>query len=145
MTWTVDVDGQPWSFSNHHGLDSAGEDNFDSHKYEYNRMLLSVYTVCTPGNPPPPGRGLTPGHHQATLQGTLEHADITLPPLSVEFELSCAPPATDAGTGDDDVTDGGTGDADPIRGPSSDGCTQAGGGLTVLGLLATLKLWRRKT
>ncbi|WP_233610112.1 hypothetical protein [Corallococcus sp. AB049A] len=146
MTWTVEVDGQPWSFSNHHGLDSTGADHFDSHKYEYNRQLLSLYTVCTPGNPPPPGRGLTPGRHRATLQGTLERANLTLPPLSVDFELSCASPATDGGPGDDGgVTDGGIpGDADPIRGPSSDGCTQAGGGLTVLGLLATLRLWRRR-
>ncbi|GMT98705.1 hypothetical protein KH5H1_28240 [Corallococcus caeni] len=141
--WTVEVDGQPWSFSNHHGLTSAGADNYESHRYEYNRPLLFLYTVCTPGNPSPPGLGLTPGRHQATLRGTLEHADITLPPLSVDFELTCATQSVDAGTPDGGTgEDGGTPDADPISSPSKGGCTQAGGGLTVLGLLATLRLWR---
>lgn len=141
--WTVEVDGQPWSFSNHHGLTSAGADNYASHQYEYNRQLLFLYTVCTQYNPPPPGLGLTPGRHQATLQGTLEHADLTLPPLSVDFELTCATQSVDAGTPDGGTAeDGGTPDADPISSPSKGGCTQAGGGLTVLGLLATLRLWR---
>ncbi|RKG69684.1 hypothetical protein D7V80_08090 [Corallococcus sp. CA054B] len=134
MRWEVEVDGQPWSFSNHHGLSSTGEDNPDSHKYEYNRQLLALYTVCTAYNPPPPNRGLTPGLHQATLRGTLEHADLTLPPLSVDFELRCADGGTDVV--EDPV------DEDPLHSPSKNGCTQAGGGLTVLGLLATLRLWR---
>ncbi|RKH18536.1 hypothetical protein D7V77_34060 [Corallococcus sp. CA041A] len=141
--WAVEVDGQPWSFANHHGLTSTGEDNPDSHKYEYNRQLLFLYTVCTTYNPPPPGLGLTPGSHRATLRGTLEHADITLPPLSVDFELRCATPCMSGG-----CSDGGTDvvedpeDEEPIKNPSKSGCTQAGGGLTVLGLLATLRLWR---
>ncbi|QAT87934.1 hypothetical protein EJ065_6405 [Corallococcus coralloides] len=141
--WAVEVDGQPWSFANHHGLTSTGEDNPDSHKYEYRRQLLSLYTVCQAYNPPPPNMGLTPGRHQATLKGTLEHADLTLPPLSVDFELRCPSRCMAAG-----CADGGTGvlgdpvDEDPLQSPSKSGCTQAGGGLTVLGLLATLRLWR---
>ncbi|MHA7633721.1 hypothetical protein [Corallococcus sp. M7] len=141
--WAVEVDGQPWSFANHHGLTSTGEDNPDSHKYEYRRQLLSLYTVCKEYNPPPPNMGLTPGRHQATLKGTLEHADVTLPPLSVDFELRC--PTACMGGG---CADGGTDvvgdpvDEDPLHGPSKNGCAQAGGGLTVLGLLATLRLWR---
>jgi hypothetical protein len=136
--WTVEVDGQPWSFGNHHGLTSTGADNASTHLYEYTRQLLFLYTVCTSYNPPPPGPGLTPGRHRATLQGTLERANLTLPPLSVDFELGCAARPVDGGTG----TDGGPVDEDPIRDPAKSGCTQAGGGLAVLGLLATLRLWR---
>ncbi|RKH67455.1 hypothetical protein [Corallococcus aberystwythensis] len=142
VRWEVEVDGQPWSFSNHHGLTATGTDNYESHRYEYNRPLLFLYTVCTPYNPAPPGLGLTPGRHQATLKGTLERANLTLPPLSVDFELSCATQSVDAGTPDGGSTgdDGGTPNKEPT--PSKGGCTQTGGGLTVLGLLATLRLWR---
>ncbi|MFB1481646.1 hypothetical protein [Corallococcus sp. RDP092CA] len=138
--WTVEVDGQPWSSSNHHGLTSKGEDNPDSHLYEYNRQLLFLYSACTWSDPPPPGEGLSPGRHQATLRGTLEQADLALPLLSVDFELGCRRCLSGG------CADGGPIDPAPLPlpEPSSDGCTQAGGGLTVLGLLAALRLSRRR-
>ena len=156
------MDGQPWSSGNHHALTATGDDNLDSHKYEYNRRLFPLHglqavqpAAAQPGRHarPPPGHA----------PGVLEHASITLPPLNVDFELRCGGclaagcadgcpdiyDPDDGGTGDGGVPDGGIRDGgprdvDPIRDTSRDGCTQAGGGLTVLGLLTTLRLWRRR-
>ncbi|WP_267558064.1 hypothetical protein [Corallococcus sp. BB11-1] len=130
--WTVQVDGAPWSYAKHGGVTATGEENFDTRLYEYNRRLLFLYTVCEALQPQFPNTGLAPGRHRATLQGTLEHANLTLPPLEVDFELSCDPKPVEPKP------------VEPGSPSSGGGCTQAGGGLTALGLLATLRLWQRR-
>ena len=133
--WSVEVDGEAWSYAKHGGLTPTGE-NPDTRLYEYNRGLMFLYTVCGEPNPTmPPTRGLAPGRHQATLKGTLEHAQLTLPPVTVDFELTCAQALPE----------------DPEEEPGEDpeetshhGCSQAGGGLSALALLATLRPWRRR-
>ncbi|WP_434299011.1 hypothetical protein [Corallococcus exiguus] len=158
--WTVEVDGKPWRSATHGVLSSTGEDNVEWQRYDNVRPLLFLYAVCVSRScsGQPSDDSLLPGRHRATLTATLEHANLTLPPVSVDFELSCPTKGVvaqshpraqcadggpwygdDAGT----VDGGGTVDEDPrpVPGDSKKGCTQAGGGLTVLGLLATLRLW----
>ncbi|TSC25207.1 Ig-like domain-containing protein [Corallococcus sp. Z5C101001] len=164
MHWTVEVDGQPWASVKHSGVTSLGENNVESYLYQYNRRLFFLYTVCgytscADSYHQPPTNGLAPGRHRATLQGTLEHADLTLPPLSVDFELTCPQKIAGAGVSLGGCSDGGyewggldggvdggsTAPNDPPPEPetSKKGCSQTGGGLTLLGLLATLRLLRR--
>ncbi|ABF89017.1 hypothetical protein MXAN_1693 [Myxococcus xanthus DK 1622] len=157
--WTVEVDGEPWSYAKHSGLTSTGEESPEPRRYEYNRQLLFLYTFCdyvgcADSYQRPPIESLPPGRHRATLKATLEHANITLPPVSVDFELSCAARVANAGMSqmsgcsdggtemDGGIVDGGIVDEDPLPEPvdTKKGCTQAGGGLTVLGLLSTLWL-----
>ncbi|ATB49605.1 hypothetical protein [Corallococcus macrosporus] len=149
--WTVEVDGEPWSFAKHGGLTAQGEENFETRRYENNRQLLFLYTFCgyvgcADAYQQPPVPSLPPGHHTATLKATLEHANLTLPPVSVDFEVGCAAQSTYAGTAlMAGCSDGGTEPEPPPPEPepvdSKKGCSQTGGGLTVLGLLATLWLW----
>ncbi|WP_233595345.1 MULTISPECIES: hypothetical protein [Corallococcus] len=138
VSWTVQVDGEPWSYAKHGGVTATGEENFDTRLYEYNRRLLFLYTVCEELQPQVPNTGLTPGRHRATLQGTLEHANLTLPPLHVDFELKCAEQPVDPEPEEPEPEE-------PGPPASSDGCSQTGGSLTALGLLATLRLWRQRT
>ncbi|NVJ14009.1 hypothetical protein [Myxococcus sp. AM010] len=153
--WTVEVDGEPWSFAKHSGLTSTGEENLELRRHENNRQLLFLFTFCdyvgcADSYQRPPIDSLPPGRHRATLKATLEHADLTLPSVSVDFELGCAAQVASAGThwgsgcadGGTEV-DGGPMNEDPRPAPvdAPKGCTQAGGGLTVLSLLATLRLW----
>ena len=125
--WTVEVDGKPWATAPHGALGPTGE-LIPSIRLQYTRDLLWLYTVCevTPGTQPPLNMGLEPGRHVATLRPVIEHLASPLPPLEVPFELTCPekPPA-------------------PV--PDDEGCSQTGGGLTALGLLATLQLWRRRS
>ncbi|RYZ43070.1 MAG: hypothetical protein EOO71_04890 [Myxococcaceae bacterium] len=132
VSWTVQVDGEPWSYAKHGGVTATGEENSDTRLYEYNRPLLFLYSICEELDPKPPNRGLTPGRHRATLQGTLEHANLTLPALHVDFELTCDQQPVDPEP------------EEPSPPASSEGCSQTGGSLTALGLLATLSLWRRR-
>jgi|GEM_PF-3036798 len=153
--WTVEVDGEPWSYAKHSGLTATGEENFEPRRYQYNRQLLFLFTFCdyvgcADSYHQPPIDSLSPGRHRATLKATLEHANLTLPPLSVDFELHCSANAANVGTSrgggcSDGGTefDGGTVSEPPPPAPvdSKKGCTQAGGEVTVLALLATLRLW----
>ncbi|MBZ4335474.1 hypothetical protein [Corallococcus sp. AS-1-12] len=155
--WTLEVDGEPWSSAKHGVLNSTGEDTVESYRAENIRQLLFLYTFCGyPSCRMPPEGGLKQGRHRATLKATLEHANLTLPPVSVDFELSCSargalaeghPRAQCADGGPWAGDDAGTVDEDPspVPGDSKKGCTQAGGGLTVLGLLATLRLWNGRS
>ncbi|MHA7634137.1 hypothetical protein [Corallococcus sp. M7] len=144
--WTVEVDGKPWRYATHGVLNSTGEDNAEWHRSDNVWRLLFLYTVCVSRScsGQPPSDSLLPGRHRATLTATLEHANLTLPSASVDFELSCPTKGALAeGHPRAQCADGGTVDKDPRHEPgdSKKGCTQAGGGLTVLGLLATLRLW----
>ncbi|RKG63386.1 hypothetical protein D7V80_30890 [Corallococcus sp. CA054B] len=156
--WTVEVDGKPWRYATHGVLSSTGEDNVAWHRSDNVWKLLFLYTVCVSRScsGQPPDDSLLPGRHRATLTATLEHANLTLPPVSVDFELSCPtrgaladghPRAQCADGGP--LAGGGSVDEDPppvpVPGDSKKGCTQAGGGLTVLGLLATLRLWNGRS
>ncbi|WP_235685846.1 MULTISPECIES: hypothetical protein [Corallococcus] len=155
--WTVEVDGQPWSYAKHGGLTSTGEDDSESYPYEYNRRLLLLYTVCGyagcgASHEQPPNSGLAPGWHRATLTATLEQASLALPPVSVDFELPpCEARFANMGAGVRGCADGGPVDPLPLppplpeSGDSKKGCSQTGGGLTVLGLLATVRLWRGRS
>ncbi|WP_375754752.1 hypothetical protein [Corallococcus exercitus] len=155
--WTLEVDGKPWRYATHGVLSSTGEDNDKWHRADNVWQLLFLYTVCVSRSCSgmPPSDSLLPGRHRATLTATLEHANLTLPPVSVDFELSCPskgtlseghPRAQCADGGSWAGDDGGAVDEDPrpVPGDSKKGCTQAGGGLTVLGLLATLRLWNSR-
>jgi hypothetical protein len=131
--WTVEVDGQTWASVRHDAFLATGEGNGAVYLYDYSRRMMFLYAVCQQPDSGMPVAGLAPGRHTATLRGTLEHANITLPPLSVDFQLSC-----DSTRPDDDPTN------DPGK---SNGCSQSTGGMSVLGLLTTLGLWlgqRRK-
>ncbi|AKQ65871.1 hypothetical protein A176_002783 [Myxococcus hansupus] len=160
--WTLEVDGEPWSHAKHGGLTATGEENLETRLYENNRQLLFVYTFCgyvgcMDSAQRPPIDSLAPGPHRATLTATLEHANLTLPSLSVDFEVGCAAqdvtagaslafgcadggpePEIDAGP----VLDGGPVPERPEPADPKKGCTQSGGGLTAVGLLATLCLLR---
>lgn len=153
--WTVEVDGEPWSYAKHSGLTSSGEENLESRRYEYHRHLLFLHTFCAyvgcaDSYQRPPIDSLPPGRHRATLKATLEHANLTLPPVSVDFELGCAAQAANTGApwaygcadGGPEIDGGPVTEAPPPEPvDTKKGCSQAGGGLTVLGLLATLRLW----
>ncbi|GHG76192.1 hypothetical protein [Comamonas sp. JC664] len=158
--WSLEVDGEPWSHAKHGGVSATGEEHSETRRYENSRHLLFVYTFCDyvgcmDSTQRPPIHSLPPGPHRATLTATLEHANLTLPALSVDFELGCTEqgvtagaslaagcadggpePEIDAGP----VPDGGPGTQPPDTADFKKGCTQAGGGLTALGMLATLSL-----
>ncbi|RKH67210.1 hypothetical protein D7X96_19780 [Corallococcus interemptor] len=122
--WTLEVDGKPWATAQHGAVDAAGN-VMPPDRFAYPHDLLTVYTVCKvlPDQQAPSDQGLAPGKHVATLRPVLEQSGTPLPPLEVSFELKCP----------DEVPEV----------PEDKGCTQAGGGLTAFGLLATLRLWRR--
>ncbi|RKH59656.1 hypothetical protein D7V93_14515 [Corallococcus llansteffanensis] len=126
--WTVEVDGKPWASAPHGSLGPTGELAVTT-RLKYTRDLLWLYTVCEvlPEAGQPQDMGLEPGRHVATLRPVLEHLDPPLPSVEVPFELTCPKKSTEP---------------DPV--PNDEGCSQAGGGLTALGLFATLQLWRRR-
>ena len=156
--WTLEVDGAPWSYAKHGGLNATGEENSGTRLYENNRQLLFVYTFCgytscADSAQRPPIDSLPPGLHRATLTATMEHANLTLPSLSVDFEVGCATQGATAGAtlalgcadgGPAPEIDGGPLTEPPPPAPDAPkkGCTQSGGGLTAVGLLATLCLLR---
>lgn len=121
--WTVEVDGKHWATAPHGSLGPTGE-LADTIRLKYARDLLWLHTVCEVPSTTSHNQdlGLEPGRHVATLRPVLEHLDPPLPSVEVPFELTC-----------------------PKKPTNPEGCSQAGGGLTALGLLATLQLWRRRT
>ncbi|MBN8233406.1 hypothetical protein JYK02_38400 [Corallococcus macrosporus] len=132
--WTLEVDGQTWATAPHGAVDAAGN-VMPPNRFAYAHDLLIVYSVCQvlPNEQSPSDQGLPSGRHVATLRPVLEQSGTPLPPMEVSFELACPQeepaPAPDIGPED----------------PRDDGCSQAGGGLTAFGLLATLRLWRRRS
>ncbi|NBD12251.1 hypothetical protein [Corallococcus silvisoli] len=123
--WTLEVDGQTWATAPHGAVDAAGG-VMSPNRFGYPHDLLSVYAVChlQPSNDRPQDKGIPPGQHVATLRPVLEQSATPLPALETPFTLTC-PKET----------------PDPV--PGDRGCSQVGGGLTALGVLATLGLWRR--
>ncbi|RYZ43071.1 MAG: hypothetical protein EOO71_04895 [Myxococcaceae bacterium] len=127
--WTLEVDGQTWARAEHGAVGPTGEFTVAS-RLLFTRDLLRLYTVCddSAAIERPSDRGLAPGVHVATLRPVLEHSGVALPPLEVSFTQTCPE------------------DPDPAApAPEKEGCSQAGGGLTALGLLTTLQLWRSRS
>ncbi|NOK35450.1 hypothetical protein HMI49_19790 [Corallococcus exercitus] len=131
--WTLEVDGKTWATAPHGAVDAAGN-VMPPNRFAYAHDLLIVYSVCRvlPDEPAPSDQGLPPGRHVATLRPVLEQSGTPLPPMEVSFELAC-PKQEPAPAPDVEPED--------LR----DGCSQAGGGLAAFGLLATLRLWRRRS
>ncbi|MBN9682725.1 MULTISPECIES: hypothetical protein [unclassified Corallococcus] len=135
--WTLEVDGQPWATAPHGAVEPAGTLRFMD-RLQYLHVPLTVYSVCEfpQEQPPPTDQGLAPGRHVATLRPVLEQSPTPLPALEVSFELTCPEKEPEP----EPVPDV---DPEP-EAPRHEGCSQAGGGLAAFGLLATLRLWRRK-
>jgi hypothetical protein len=147
----MEVDGQLWATAPHGAVDASGSAR-PADGFRAKRDLLTVYTLC--GNEPPglpaSARGLEPGMHVATLRPVLEQSGTELPAVEIPFSLSCRHSCgcADGGFEPDPGPDAGPGiGADPDDGlpQKAKGCSQAGGGLSVLGALAALRLWRRRT
>ncbi|NOK11632.1 hypothetical protein HNS30_21555 [Corallococcus exercitus] len=126
--WTLEVDGQTWATAPHGAVDATGA-VMPPDRFAYPHDLLIVYSVCgvLPNQQAPSDQGVSPGRHVATLRPVLEQSATPLPPLEVSFELTC--PKEDP----------------KPEAPRNEGCSQAGGGLAAFGLLATLRLWRRRS
>ncbi|RKH20351.1 hypothetical protein D7X74_04360 [Corallococcus sp. CA047B] len=132
--WTLKVDGQTWATAWHGAVDSSGGVT-PSDGFRTMRDLLTVYSICDDPRSPQDstGTGLVPGRHVATLHPVLEQSGTALPVLEASFDLTCPQDASDPEPKPEPEA------------PRSEGCSQAGGGLTAFGLLATLQLWRRRT
>ncbi|MBN8233407.1 hypothetical protein JYK02_38405 [Corallococcus macrosporus] len=141
--WTLEVDGQTWATAPHGAVDASGGAR-PADGFRTMRDLLTVYTLCDnePPGMPASARGVSEGPHTATLRPVLEQAGTALPALEVAFEVYCPHTGGDGGYGPGPGTGSGPDDEVPVK---AKGCTQAGGGLSVLGLLAALRLWRRRT
>ncbi|MCY1043678.1 hypothetical protein OV208_20330 [Corallococcus sp. bb12-1] len=145
--WTLKVDGQPWAQAEHGAVGPTGEFTV-ANRLIFTRDLLRLFTVCddSAAVERPSDPGLAPGVHVATLQPVLEHSGIALPPMEVSFTQTCpkAPDPTDPTDPTDPVDP--TDPTDPVDpAPKEEGCAQAGGGLTAMGLLTTLQLWRYRS
>ncbi|WP_147446467.1 hypothetical protein [Corallococcus sp. CA047B] len=127
--WTLVVDGRTWATAPHGSVDSAGTVRIQD-RTKAPHDLLTLYAVCEvlPEQPPPSDQGLSPGRHVAMLRPVLEQSGTPLPSLEVAFELTCPKEEPKP---------------EPEK-PQPEGCSQAGGGLTAFGLLATLQVWRRQ-
>nr|WP_128799197.1 hypothetical protein [Corallococcus coralloides] len=135
--WTLEVDGQPWTTAPHGAVEPPGTLRFMD-RLQYPHALLTVYSVCDfpLQQPPPTDQGLAPGRHVATLRPVLEQSPTPLPALEISFELTCP---------EEEPEPGPAPDAGPKpEAPRNEGCSQAGGGLAAFGILATLRLWRRR-
>ncbi|WP_148282397.1 hypothetical protein [Corallococcus coralloides] len=141
--WTLEVDGQTWATAPHGAVDASGG-VIPADGFRTMRDLLTVYSLCGRESPgmPPSATGLAPGVHTATLRPVLEQSGTPLPPVSASFELTC--PAMGSDGGADPLPDAGTGTGPDDLPQKAKGCSQAGGGLSVLGALAALRLWSRR-
>ncbi|NOK35451.1 hypothetical protein HMI49_19795 [Corallococcus exercitus] len=143
--WTLEVDGQTWATAPHGAVDANGGAR-PADGFRTMRDLLTVYTLCgnEPSGMPPSAMGVAPGVHTATLRPVLEQSETALPALEASFELTCR---RMCGCADGGYNPGAEAGPDPDDGLplKAKGCSQAGGGLSVLGLLAALRLWRRRT
>lgn len=142
--WTLEVDGQTWATAPHGTVDSSGGAR-RADGFRMTRELLTLYSLCGNEWPqlPPSAKGLAPGQHTATLRPVLEQSGTALPALDVSFDVYCPHFGGDGGSAP--FPDSGVG-TDPDDGlpQKAKGCSQAGGGLSVLGALAALRLWRRR-
>ncbi|RKH67457.1 hypothetical protein [Corallococcus aberystwythensis] len=143
--WKLEVDGQTWATAPHGAVDASGG-AWPADGFRTMRDLLTVYTLCGNESPslPPSAMGLAPGTHVATLRPVLEQSGTALPALEASFELTCLRMCGCADGGSWPVLDAGS-DPDEDLAPKAKGCSQAGGGLSVLGVLAALRPWRRRT
>lgn len=145
--WTLEVDGQTWATAPHGAVDASGG-VIPADGFRTMRDLLTVYTLCGHESPgmPPSATGLAPGVHTATLTPVLEQSETLLPSVSASFELACPTMGSDGGYNEPiPGSDAGIGsDPDDALPPKAKGCSQAGGGLSVLGALTALRLWRRR-
>ncbi|WP_147450394.1 hypothetical protein [Corallococcus carmarthensis] len=140
--WELDVDGQTWATAPHGAVDASGAAR-PADGFRTMRDLLTVYTFCgnEPPGMPPSAMGLAPGRHVATLRPVLEQSGTALPALEASFELTCHRMCGCADGGyDTPISDPDADDGLPVK---AKGCSQSGGGLSVLGLLAALRVWRR--
>ncbi|WP_375754296.1 hypothetical protein [Corallococcus exercitus] len=128
--WTLVVDGRTWATAPH-GTVAPGGTLLFLDRLKYPHALLTVYSVCefSLEQQPPSDQGLAPGTHVALLRPVLEQSATPLPAMEVSFELTC--PKEEPAPGPEE--------------PRHEGCSQAGGGLAAFGLLATLRLWRRRS
>jgi len=134
--WALEVDGQRWALERPGTVLPDGtlapptqrQLGFGA------RRIFQVHMSCAPQDSLSGDPGLTPGKHRATLRPTLAQASTALPPVEVDFELSC--------------------DAQPPSKPPREveqlplyGCSHAGGAsmLALPGLLALGFLVRRRT
>lgn len=143
--WTLEVDGQTWATAPHGAVDASGGVR-PADGFRTARDLLTVYSLCgaEPSGMPPSARGIPEGTHTATLRPVLEQSGTALPALEVSFEFYCPHLGGDGGTGYADPDSGIGANPDDGLPRKDEGCSQAGGGLSVLGALAALRLWRRR-
>lgn len=88
VSWKLEVDGEPWATAPHGAIERGGILNFKPNFF-YTRGLLHVYAACAEPEPGGGDRGVGPGRHRARLTGTLENSPFPLPPVEVDFELTC--------------------------------------------------------
>jgi MYXO-CTERM domain-containing protein len=133
--WRLEVDGEGWAEAQHGEVLAEGTVHapVPGPFVLLPRTLFQVHANCG-GSTESGDLGLKPGRHHATLRATLANAPGTLPPVELDFELSCqdTPPEP---TPDE-----------PSERPSGFGCSHAGGTGTgaLLGLFALGALvWRQ--
>ena len=91
VAWSLEVDGQRWALERHGTVLPDGtlapptrrQLGFGA------RRLFLVHASCDNPEPYFGDKGLTPGKHRATLRPVLAQASTSLPPVEVDFELSC--------------------------------------------------------
>jgi hypothetical protein len=139
VRWTLEVDGARWAGERHGAVLADGSlgppTQWQSGFGE--RRLFQVHARCgSQNNHTDPG--LTPGRHRATLRPVLAQTSTSLPPVEVDFELSCETQAPSEPEPPRDV------EKLPLPGH---GCSHAGGAnMLALPLLLSLRfLLRRRT
>jgi hypothetical protein len=91
VSWSLEVDGQPWALERHGAVLPDGtlapptrrQLGFGA------RRLFLVHAGCANQEPDVGDKGLMPGKHRATLRPVLAQSSTSLPPVEVDFELSC--------------------------------------------------------
>jgi hypothetical protein len=137
--WTLEVDGARWAGEWHGAVLEDGrlgpptqwQSGFGA------RRLFQVHTSCGPPDHYT-DPGLKPGKHRATLRPVLAQSSTSLPPVEVDFELSCETQAPSEPEPPRDV------EQLPLPGQ---GCSHAGGaGMLALPIVLSLRFFvRRRT
>ena len=138
VRWTLEVDGTRWAAERHGAVLAEGSLGPPT-QWQLSfgeRRIFQVHASCVSQDFMNGDPGLMPGRHRATLRPTLAEASTALPPVEVDFELSCdarppSPPEPPRDVGQL-----------PLY-----GCSHAGGAsmLALPGLLALGCLVRRRT
>jgi hypothetical protein len=145
VRWTLDVDGTRWASTKYGTVlpDGTLAAPLPRETYFGERRLFQVHAACGTTETYL-DRGRTPGRHHATLRAVLANAPSALPPVELDFELTCPgpgepPPPTPQQP--EPVT------SPDEKNPNGFGCSQATGpGMGALvGLLALGFLVRRGT